>query len=325
MPSHIIPDCSQLLFLTQSTNASHQNDASTTNTPSSLHLIQLLTILPSHLPTSPTLKLKLWPTKSLSLPKNSFTHGVIPGHCHSQQPSKWFPKVQVPSTYITKTCWPSPQNWFCATWSMFATQETNVHWDAATSYHLYNQCHWASHYLAIVTSTSMELAQDWYKPGGTMIGSLDQQNNYVPSQTRTGPLVIPQIHAWANKINRSLYYKDIGSVTRCLMPQPAQHPHSKHVCCRPKESWIPNCTSYSSMTLFNKLNNDMLLTKKSYVWTPMSPFLMTLKCLYPACLRKLIQLVCIIIITLASASSQCTKEGPMSLILLLGALLLWQH
>jgi len=56
--------------------------------------------------------------------------------------------------------------------SVFVAQETNVHWDAATNYQLYNQCHQAASHLQIATSTSLEAALDWYKLGGTLLLAL---------------------------------------------------------------------------------------------------------------------------------------------------------
>jgi len=53
--------------------------------------------------------------------------------------------------------------------SVFAAQETNVHWDPATHYQLYTQCRSHKTPIYIATSSSQEPSPDWYKPGGTML------------------------------------------------------------------------------------------------------------------------------------------------------------
>jgi len=52
--------------------------------------------------------------------------------------------------------------------SVFAAQETNVHWDTATSSSLRTQCRQVTSQARFATSTSAEKAQDWFKPGGTL-------------------------------------------------------------------------------------------------------------------------------------------------------------
>jgi len=63
--------------------------------------------------------------------------------------------------------------------SVFAAQETNVHWNEETTHHLVNQCRKASPQLKVATSTSKEKSQDWFKPGGTMILTLNQWTSRV--------------------------------------------------------------------------------------------------------------------------------------------------
>jgi len=63
--------------------------------------------------------------------------------------------------------------------SVFAGQETNVHWDPATHYQMYTQCRRVTPHIKIATSTSQEPAADWYKPGGTMLLTLDPWTSRV--------------------------------------------------------------------------------------------------------------------------------------------------
>jgi len=57
--------------------------------------------------------------------------------------------------------------------SVFAAQETNIHWDTITSYQIYQQCKSLAPQIKLTMASSQELAEDWYKPGGTMLLSLD--------------------------------------------------------------------------------------------------------------------------------------------------------
>jgi len=63
--------------------------------------------------------------------------------------------------------------------SVFASQETNVHWDPATHYQLYMQCHHVTPHIKIATSTSQEPAANWYKLGGTMMLTLNPWTSQV--------------------------------------------------------------------------------------------------------------------------------------------------
>jgi len=63
--------------------------------------------------------------------------------------------------------------------SVFAAQETNVHWDADTGSHLHTQCRHATQQLQIATSTSAKPASDWFKPGGTITMALNNWTNRV--------------------------------------------------------------------------------------------------------------------------------------------------
>jgi len=57
--------------------------------------------------------------------------------------------------------------------SIFAAQETNVHWDPLTKYQTYNQCKGATAQVKLTTASSQETMADWYKLGGTLLLTLD--------------------------------------------------------------------------------------------------------------------------------------------------------
>jgi len=56
--------------------------------------------------------------------------------------------------------------------SVFAAQETNIHWDPATQYQIYTQCRQAAPHVFLSTASSQEPSSDWYKPGGTLMMAL---------------------------------------------------------------------------------------------------------------------------------------------------------
>jgi len=56
--------------------------------------------------------------------------------------------------------------------SMFATQETNIHWDLASTHHIYMQCQRAASHVYLATSSSQEPSSEWYKPGGMLLMAL---------------------------------------------------------------------------------------------------------------------------------------------------------
>jgi len=66
--------------------------------------------------------------------------------------------------------------------SVFAAQETNIHWDPLTKYQIYQQCKGMAAQVRLTTATSQEPAADWYKPGGTLLLSLNQWTSRVISQ-----------------------------------------------------------------------------------------------------------------------------------------------
>jgi len=57
--------------------------------------------------------------------------------------------------------------------SIFAAQETNIHWDTLTAYQIYQQCKNLAPQIKLMTASSQEPAADWYKPGGAMLLSLN--------------------------------------------------------------------------------------------------------------------------------------------------------
>jgi len=66
--------------------------------------------------------------------------------------------------------------------SMFAGQETNIHWDPATHYQLYQQCRRVTPHILTTTSMSQEPTADWYKPGGTLMLTLNPWTSCVIAQ-----------------------------------------------------------------------------------------------------------------------------------------------
>jgi len=66
--------------------------------------------------------------------------------------------------------------------SVFVAQEMNVHWDTATKYQLYQQCKCIAPQIKLTTATSQEPAADWYKPGGTLLLTLNAWTSHVIQQ-----------------------------------------------------------------------------------------------------------------------------------------------
>jgi len=58
--------------------------------------------------------------------------------------------------------------------SVFAAQETNIHWDPLTKYQIYQQCKSMVAQIKITTALSQEPAEDWYKPGRTLLLTQNQ-------------------------------------------------------------------------------------------------------------------------------------------------------
>jgi len=57
--------------------------------------------------------------------------------------------------------------------SVFAAQETNIHWDTLTNYQIYQQCKSMTSQLKLTMASSQEPAADWYKPGGSLLLTLN--------------------------------------------------------------------------------------------------------------------------------------------------------
>jgi len=66
--------------------------------------------------------------------------------------------------------------------SVFVAQETNIHWDPLTRYQIYQQCKSMAAQIKLTTASSQEPAADWYKPGGTLLLTLNQWTSRVISQ-----------------------------------------------------------------------------------------------------------------------------------------------
>jgi len=66
--------------------------------------------------------------------------------------------------------------------SVFAAQETNIHWDPATTHQIYMQCRQAASHVFLATSCSQEPSSDWYKPGGTLLMALGPCTSRIVSR-----------------------------------------------------------------------------------------------------------------------------------------------
>jgi len=63
--------------------------------------------------------------------------------------------------------------------SVFAAQETNVHWNEDTTHLLQTQCQSVAPQIQIATSTSAEKTTEWYKPGGTITMAMNNWTSRV--------------------------------------------------------------------------------------------------------------------------------------------------
>ncbi len=63
--------------------------------------------------------------------------------------------------------------------SVFAAQETNVHWNEDTTHLLQTQCQSVAPQIQITTSTSAEKTTEWYKPGGTITMAMNNWTSRV--------------------------------------------------------------------------------------------------------------------------------------------------
>ncbi len=72
--------------------------------------------------------------------------------------------------------------------SVFAAQETNIHWDPLTKYQIYQQSKIMAAQIKLTTASSQEPAADWYKPGGTLLLTLNSWTSQVVNQGSDHPL-----------------------------------------------------------------------------------------------------------------------------------------
>jgi len=61
--------------------------------------------------------------------------------------------------------------------SVFAAQETNIHW--ATTNLIYSQSHCSTPHITLAMSTSAEKSKNWHKPGGTLLMVLSKWMSWV--------------------------------------------------------------------------------------------------------------------------------------------------
>jgi len=66
--------------------------------------------------------------------------------------------------------------------SVFAAQETNIHWDTLTNYQVYQQCKRMSQQIKLTTTSSQEPSKEWYKPGGTLLLTMAPWTSHVVNQ-----------------------------------------------------------------------------------------------------------------------------------------------
>jgi len=66
--------------------------------------------------------------------------------------------------------------------SVFAGQETNIHWDTLTSYQSYQQCKSMAMQIKLTMASSQEPAVEWYKPGSTLLLTLNPWTSRIVAQ-----------------------------------------------------------------------------------------------------------------------------------------------
>jgi len=66
--------------------------------------------------------------------------------------------------------------------SVFAAQETNIHWDTLTNYQIYQQCKQMAQQIRLTMASSQEPSSEWYKPGGTLLLTLAPWTSRVVQQ-----------------------------------------------------------------------------------------------------------------------------------------------
>jgi len=66
--------------------------------------------------------------------------------------------------------------------SVFSGQETSIHWDTLTSYEIYQQCKNTALQIKLTMASSQEPAVEWYKPGGTLLLTLNPWTSCIVLQ-----------------------------------------------------------------------------------------------------------------------------------------------
>jgi len=72
--------------------------------------------------------------------------------------------------------------------SVFAAQETNIHWTPATTPMILSQAKHTTPHVAMSTSTSTKETDNWYKPGGTLVLALNQCTSQIIARGADTPL-----------------------------------------------------------------------------------------------------------------------------------------
>jgi len=72
--------------------------------------------------------------------------------------------------------------------SVFAAQETNINWNKATTPLILAHARRTTPHVAIITSTSSEPTENWYKPGGTMVLALNHSTSRLIERGTDNPL-----------------------------------------------------------------------------------------------------------------------------------------
>jgi len=125
--------------------------------------------------------------------------------------------------------------------SVFAAQETNIHWDTLTTYQIYQQCKkwprkssWPQHPARNQQRSGtnrVEPCSCHFTPGQVALSTLDQTLSLVDGLTK---------NFWAKITNMLYSFQVTGSVTKNLMRHPILFLHNKFVSFKPKASPNPS-------------------------------------------------------------------------------------
>ncbi len=88
--------------------------------------------------------------------------------------------------------------------SVFAAQETNIHWTPATTPMILSQAKRTTPHVAMSTSTSTEETDNWYKPGGTLVLALNQCTSRIIARGADTPLGRWSYLEFVGKANKRL-------------------------------------------------------------------------------------------------------------------------